>query len=538
MANRIKDLNDGGSAQNSDLIGIDRASPDETFKITVDEVAKLGANYVSSSEFAQNVNRQLANLTAIADIDNRALPNTGKFYDLFDNTNDYSIGKRDLSFSTTTSPYSLGASTINVNDASGFSVGQEITIQDSSNYERLIIGSISTNDITFTSSLLNNYATSALVYRSISEDSPDKNLIFGGLDTYRVDLLNYLSESYNTTITGRGWFRFSKDGLNLYMSSGARDVHYFPLTSAFDFTTIGSFSNIDFSAQVTSMGDIRFNNDETKFYINEEMSDKVYEYNLSTPGDVTTKTYVRTLTVTETTKIISFDFNADGSKLLLLDGNKDKVYEYSLSTNFNLGSVTYTGNNKSFSSPSTVDSLNYIDNDSKIVYTGNALSVYVYTLDNKGDITSGTNNNYSVSEGSSYIRDLQFINEGKQFITFSADGYLYKYESFLGFELLVNDNRYNITTPEDITQFATWIIKNKLAGFSIDIKISVVDSSSNENFVSFDSVVTEDIDSNLEEIQGFYESTNPEDKITLRLTLTRNSTTDDVYLNKLLGAID
>lgn len=89
------------------------------------------ASYITGDTFAKrnrDVGRQLANLNAIADINDRAIGNTGQFYDLFDNTNDYSVAKMD-----NTGTYSIevkvqGSYLIKVIDTSNLKVGQEINI--------------------------------------------------------------------------------------------------------------------------------------------------------------------------------------------------------------------------------------------------------------------------------------------------------------------------------------------------------------------------------------------------------------------------
>lgn len=88
------------------------------------------ASYITGATFTQrnrDVDRQLANLNAIADIDNRAIGNTGKFYDLFDGTNDMSIAKMDTNYAFLTSDSPANSSTIEVSD-NNFSIGDEIHI--------------------------------------------------------------------------------------------------------------------------------------------------------------------------------------------------------------------------------------------------------------------------------------------------------------------------------------------------------------------------------------------------------------------------
>lgn len=112
--------------------------------------------------------RELANIEAALDIDNRAIQNSGKFYDLFDGTNNYSAGLLDTTITALNGAHSSGVATVTVDSTTGFVVGQEVTLQDDTNREDKVIQSINSgaNQITFTANLASNYKDDANVYRS------------------------------------------------------------------------------------------------------------------------------------------------------------------------------------------------------------------------------------------------------------------------------------------------------------------------------------------------------------------------------------
>ena len=95
----------------------------------------------SNSTSSREVLRELANVQAALDINNRAIQNSGKVYDLFDSTNEYSSGILDTTATTLTQSVTAETTVLTgkIASVSGFSVGQEITIYDDTNFENTII---------------------------------------------------------------------------------------------------------------------------------------------------------------------------------------------------------------------------------------------------------------------------------------------------------------------------------------------------------------------------------------------------------------
>lgn len=123
----------------SSLVSVPTSIFDELFKEYMDKIAMEWQDwynsverdtYVTNTQFdAHNrqLDRQLANLNAIADIDEKAIGNTGKFYDLFDGTNDKSVAKIDGRFAVVSKNISSSDTIIEIFGANPFAVGEEIT---------------------------------------------------------------------------------------------------------------------------------------------------------------------------------------------------------------------------------------------------------------------------------------------------------------------------------------------------------------------------------------------------------------------------
>lgn len=118
--------------------------------------------------FEAGLQRQIADLTSLADIYDRVSGAQSVFYDRMDWTNDHSCGQIDFFYTTTVFAYNSGAYTIKVRDVEGLGVGQSLTIFDRSNNESKIIESIDSENkqLTFTTALSYNYLINAAVCRT------------------------------------------------------------------------------------------------------------------------------------------------------------------------------------------------------------------------------------------------------------------------------------------------------------------------------------------------------------------------------------
>jgi hypothetical protein len=88
-----------------------------------------------------------------------------------------------------------------------------------------------------------------------------------------------------------------------------------------------------------------------------------------------------------------------------------------------------------------------------------------------------------------------------------------------------------------IKEIAAWIQRDKLTGFSISTAVSIVDNAANESYTVLTPTTT-DLDASTAEEEYTYGISSPEEKATLRITMSRASIADNVKLIKILGAID
>lgn len=126
--------------------------------------------------------KQIKRLLAYEQTKGRVLGGSGVFVDLFDGNLD-AIAHLDTTKTNATSTLSAGNTTIPVQSATGFSVGQEITVFDDVNLERPTITGINGNNLQVTA-LTKNFKNGATVCRSsVIVDTINKCLKFGGWDS-------------------------------------------------------------------------------------------------------------------------------------------------------------------------------------------------------------------------------------------------------------------------------------------------------------------------------------------------------------------
>lgn len=123
----------------SSLVSVPTSIFNESFKEYMDKIAMEWQDwynsverdtYVTNTQFdAHNrqLDRQLANLNAIADIDEKAIGNTGKFYDLFDGTNDKSIARADTTAHVIIQAIDADQTIISLNEPVRFNIGDEVS---------------------------------------------------------------------------------------------------------------------------------------------------------------------------------------------------------------------------------------------------------------------------------------------------------------------------------------------------------------------------------------------------------------------------
>jgi len=554
MSNRIKDLNNSITFELTDVLGLDRVSPDETFKVTGQVFAdRIGEAFLTSDKMKQ-MNRNMAQLIAVADIDDNAPENSGKFYDLFQGENEFSQGIIDEASTTSDADVSATDTEIDVVDASDFAIGEEVTIQGDYNVP---------------------------VY-------------------YDIDSASYDSKSFVTT-TQEGNPRgvsFSSDGSKMYVVGLVGDsIFQYTLLTPWDVSTAEYAEKLyDPTTQTTAPFGAKFNGDGTSMFINDFSSRIIYQYTLSTAWDVSSASYAtKSLnTSSQITELVGFCFNSDGSKIYAVDdATNEIIYQYNLSTEYDLSTGSYAS--KFFditSQESSPQGIAMNADGSKVFIIGTtAKTVFEYDLSTPDDISSASYNSisYLTTGETTNPQDIFFSTIGDKFyIIDSTPDEVFQYSSlggtpsgtirierkvisnivsntltipaltnnyasgaevyrslytitaeellFPGSTLTEVDIRYNIIPVSEARQVLAWVQKNIISGYSITGYISIVDTSDPESYVVMTkSTIALTVG---EEDEFEYFGTTAEEKITLKLKLIRNSTSDVIKITKILGAID
>lgn len=140
--------------------------------------------------------KQVANLTAIVDVYDTVAGAQSVLYDNYDNTNDGSAGILDTFFAVASTSITAGSQSVSVDSLTNIAAGSEVTINDDTLYERIIVSSIDINNklINFKTAISNNYNIGAHISRSHSIVVDNKlksrqwlynqsNMMSGGMDS-------------------------------------------------------------------------------------------------------------------------------------------------------------------------------------------------------------------------------------------------------------------------------------------------------------------------------------------------------------------
>lgn len=211
----------------SSLVSVPTSIFDESFKEYMNKIAMEWQNwfnnvvndtYVTTSEYKahnRDVDRQLANLNAIADIDNRAIGNTGKFYDLFDGSNDMSVAKMVEADALLLVDASANTKTLEVSDTN-IQKGDEVKIlgvtslldTEITTYTRIVYdiqGGILILDRTIPTPLLKG---ASILRSSFKDSNPIKTINVVDWNTTTTSQLYSASTYYNSAVSENGKYLF------------------------------------------------------------------------------------------------------------------------------------------------------------------------------------------------------------------------------------------------------------------------------------------------------------------------------------------
>ena len=437
--------------------------------------------------------KAITELLMLADIDSKVFsPNLGKFYTNFSTVMDYSLGAIDATKQTYTGTLSAGATNVVLSSATGFSAGQEISIQDATHYEDVIVQSVVSTTVSFKTPLVNSY-TNPIVYRSNNNSAA-----FGGvgsaLPTNSV-LLCHMENNATDSATSKT-----------------------PTVNGVTFSSsVKKFQS--YSAQFNGSSNISF------------PSSSDFEFG---SGDATIECWFYPTSLTGDVMLVRRE-NQNGDLTFLLAINDNIPY-----FGYAYGSGTYY---IAQGSSVTINTWNHVAG----VIQNNTVKFYV-----NGVLTNSTPSPNPVISSNSVLSIGSFQTntgtKGKYFNGYIDEvlickGYAKYTSNFTpasvpygtGTYLTKNVIRMNITPYEDVKYISAWLTKTDLTGFTADGKLSIVDASADENYVDLTESIT-DMGAT-QEVMMIGNSATADSRVTLKLTLNRASTSDSVSFTKLIGGV-
>jgi hypothetical protein len=436
--------------------------------------------------------KAITELLMLADIDSKVFsPNLGKFYTNFSTVMDYSLGAIDATKQMYTGALSAGATNVILPSVTGFAAGQEISIQDSTNYEDVIIQSVVGSTVNFKSGLINSY-DSPSVYRSGNTGndfgtSTPPNAVFGlHCDGDVTDFIGTTVPESNTSTSDTTNKKF---GTASRAFNGSQYIQY----SDSELWELGS-GNWYFDMQIkhTAQGSLKYLMGQT-----------------DSSGLITSSSIQVTInannTVTVTVNILGNNYNVTSTGTL----SSNSVF-YNLRFGRNGTSLHVAINGVVSGTVSVpVGSVNNSPNK--------------FCIGRIGEVT----NNYFVGN----IDEFLFVKG----VPMNSTDFAAPSSPYGASVLLKTVIRMNITPYEDVKYISAWLTKTDLAGFTADGKLSIVDASADESYVDLTESIT-DLGAT-QEVMMIGNSATADSKVTLKLTLDRASTSDSVSFTKLIGGV-
>ena len=166
------------------------------------------------------------------------------------------------------------------------------------------------------------------------------------LDTaWDITTATYVDQhSFTSTDNGLTGVFFKSDGTKIFIVGLQNDTVYeFPLSSAWDITSVGSLTDShSISSQESDPYQLFFKPDGLTMYV--IGASNVNQYTLGSAWDLSgTVTHYKTFSVSsQDTGMIGLQFSSDGTKMFTAGYTNDKLYQYTLGTAWDLnGTVTY-----------------------------------------------------------------------------------------------------------------------------------------------------------------------------------------------------
>jgi sugar lactone lactonase YvrE len=215
---------------------------------------------------------------------------------------------------------------------------------------------------------------------------------------------------------------FKPDGTVIFVGSGS-DIIEYPVSTAYDLSTVGSGTTTSFSGTMSFVRGISFNSDGSKLYALD--NSVLYEHTLSTNYDVSTSTGSTSKTLNNDSMDLFFDPN--GYYAYVAVGNAgstdaSSIIEYTLTTAFDISTLNTTPTNTFSTSSQETDpqGLAFKADGSKMYVVGTANNtVYQYTTPAAVTWTDPDIANASYDSVSFSVATQQINSRG---VTFKSDG--------------------------------------------------------------------------------------------------------------------
>jgi hypothetical protein len=207
---------------------ITRDELDSSLQTEVDKIGILSNDTDTLKTENKALKKEIANLNLQLEASQRVV-NGKTFATDFLNTFGMTI---DYTKTTVQGTTSSGATTVTVDDATGFQVGQEVTIYDDVNIERVTISDIQGNDITFSTQLVNSYKDEANIARTMAvEDTINQCLKFGGWGTstsHDVQDATVVASAYDTSGNGGRKIANTESGVKVFaVKNGTSEIRLY-----------------------------------------------------------------------------------------------------------------------------------------------------------------------------------------------------------------------------------------------------------------------------------------------------------------------
>jgi sugar lactone lactonase YvrE len=195
-------------------------------------------------------------------------------------------------------------------------------------------------------------------------------------------------------------FTFGKDGEYVYTVDSADFINRWPLTTAYDLTTIGAVSGRwSVNSEDIYPHAVCFKPDGLTMYVLGRQNDRIYQYTLEDEWDVTSASYDnKSLYVgSQESSPYGMAFASNGEYVYVTGSTSDDVFRYSMPTNSEWDISTATFDTGQVLVPALVDAAALaISPDGRKIWVGGGQYLYnnilcQYTLDTAWDLTSATN---------------------------------------------------------------------------------------------------------------------------------------------------